>query len=409
MISPNISKHLGGWVTGLDKIRALRGFIIKNFIIVLLAVAATEFITTILLNKVFLPMVSPILFDGKGIVEYDIKTVFIYILYLLFRGLMLFLTRYVPLGIGGYDEKIIRSVELFRGNVLVENYASLRFGTKVFIIGMIIVMLILFVAPVFFGGVIYTGRVIARFSKLEREEAERKNLYEKKRNLMISDIAHDLRTPITSIYGYSRAILDGKANIEKKDEYLDLICRKSKKVDELINLLFDYVKIDSEGFVLHKENGDVAEMARQSAALLYQDIMDAKMDLRVEIPEDAAVPAQVDKVQFSRVITNLISNAIKHNPEGTEIGIVLTENLLSNSLYIADNGPLIEDDIAENIFEPFKTGDSSRTSGGGTGLGLSIARKVTEMHGFKLTLMQGKELPSDIKVMGFTKCFVIRL
>ncbi len=409
MTSQITLRHFGGLDTDLDKIRALKGFIIKNFIIILLIVAVTESLMILLLNNLLLPRVSQFLFDGKGIVEYDVRTVFVYFLYLLFRGAVLFISRYIPLGIGGLDDKLINSVSLFKGNILVDNYESIGFWTKVFLLGMIIVMLIFLIAPVFIGGVVYTGRVIARFSKLEKEENERKDQYEKKRNLMLSDIAHDLRTPITTIYGYSQAILDGKAGEDKRDEYLNLICMKSKKVDELINLLFDYVKIDSEGFVLHKEKTDIAELARQAGALMYQDIIDTGMELFVQIPEDAVLEAAADKVQLSRVITNLISNAVKHNPKGTRIGLFLADNVFSWSLYVADDGAEIEPAMAENLFEPFKTGDSSRTSGGGTGLGLSIARKITEMHGFKLSLLQGKELPSDVKSDGFTKCFEIRI
>ncbi len=371
--------------------------------------AVTEAVIILLLNNLFLPMISPILFDGKGIVEYDLRTVFVYILYLLFRGLVFVVSRFIPIGLGGYDDKLINSIELFKGNVLAENYDHISFWTKFFLVGMILAMLLLLVAPVFFGGVVYTGRVIARFSKLEKEENERKEQYEKKRNLMLSDIAHDLRTPITTIYGYSQAILDKKVGEEKTEEYLNLICMKSKKVDELINLLFDYVKIDSEGFTLHKEKTDIAEMARQAGALMYQDIIDAGMELFVQIPEDAVLEVRSDKVQFSRVITNLLSNAVKHNPRGTRIGLFLLDNVFSWSIYVADDGKAIEPEIADNLFEPFKTGDSSRTSGGGTGLGLSIARKITEMHGFKLMLLQGRELPSDIKTSGFTKCFEIRI
>ena len=190
----------------------------------------------LILNNLFLPRVSQFLFDGKGIAEYDVRTVFVYLIYLLFRGAVLFISRYIPLGIGGLDDKLISSVSLFKGNILVENYESIGFWTKVFLLGMIIVVLIFLIAPVFIGGVVYTGRVIARFSKLEKEENERKDQYEKKRNLMLSDIAHDLRTPITTIYGYSQAILDGKAGEDKRDEYLNLICLKSKKVDELITI-----------------------------------------------------------------------------------------------------------------------------------------------------------------------------
>ncbi len=390
----------------MDKIKTLRGFIIRNFIIILLIVVAAEMVTVLILNRLIFPLFSPLLFGRGGIRSYDVTTVLVFFLYLLVRAVLFIVSRFIPIGINHFDDKLIASITLFKGNVLAEQYDSNSIWIKLFLIALIIAVIMLIVFPPLMAGAIFTGRVVSKFSLLEKEEAKRKALYEQKRNLMISDIAHDLRTPITTIYGYSQAILDEKADPDKVRDYLNLISMKSKKVDELINLLFDYVKLDSEGFTLHKERTDLSELARQAGALLYQDVTDAGMELAALIPEEE-IPVDADKVQLSRVINNLISNAIKHNPAGTKIGLIILGDEKKWSLYVADSGEPIDEKAAENLFEPFVTGDESRTSKGGTGLGLSIAHKIAILHGFDLKLLQGWSVPADVRLEGFTKCFEI--
>ena len=390
----------------MDRIKKLRGFIIRNFIIILTLAAVTEVVNVFVLNKLIFPLFSPILFGNKSAADYDVLSLLVFCLFLIFRGVLLVLSFFVPISIANLDDRLIDKITVFQNNILANRYETLGISARIFLILLIIAVIVLLILPILIAGSIFTGRVIARFSELEKEEQEKKNLYEKKRNLMISDIAHDLRTPITTIYGYSQAILDEKADPDKVRDYLELISMKSQKVDELINLLFDYVKIDSEGFTLHKEIIDLSELARQAGALLYQDIEDAGMELVAEIPEEE-IRIEADKIQLSRVINNLISNAIKHNPAGTKIGLFLMGDEGRWSLYVADSGDEIDKKLADDLFEPFAIGDESRTSKGGSGLGLSIAHKIARLHGFDLKLLQGWSVPSDIRTEGFTKCFEI--
>ena len=391
----------------MDKIRALRAYIIKNFIIILFAVAAAEISIVLLFNNLIFPALVPYISDELNLRDCNIRTVLVFLFYGLVRLGVWLISRYIPLGYKNYDEKLIEKMELFQGNKLVEGYESITPFIRFLLIFSIILVIILLILPILIAGSAFTARVVGKFSKLEEEEREKKNLYEQKRNLMLSDIAHDLRTPITTIYGYSQAVLDHKVSDEKRDETLRLICMKSKKVDELINLLFDYVKMDSDGFVLHKEKTDLAELVRQVGALLFQDVCDGGMELDADIPEEM-IEIEADRVQFSRVVTNLLSNAIKHNRPGTVIGLILTGGKDEWRLYVADTGEAIDEKTAEDIFEPFITGDESRKSGSGSGLGLSIARKITALHGYDLCLLQGSDLPIEIKQRGFTKAFRIK-
>lgn len=251
--------------------------------------------------------------------------------------------------------------------------------------------LISFVIPIVLTAIWFSRIVAEEVEKNERQEEALREQYERARNLMLSDIAHDLRTPITTIGGYAKALNDGLVTSdEKRTEYLDAIQNKAERMGDLITLLFDYVRLDSENFALKLEKTDIAELLRKNAAFLYADIEEKNMEFEIEIPEEK-VELEVDRLQFSRVVTNLINNALKHNEAKTTISLVVQQSKECIKIIVKDNGSMIAPHIAEHIFEPFVVADASRESKGGSGLGLSIAKKIVEMHGWTIELIQNFE------------------
>ncbi len=254
-----------------------------------------------------------------------------------------------------------------------------------------IITLVLFVIPIVMTAVWFSRIVAEEVEKNEKQEEEIRAQYERARNLMLSDIAHDLRTPITTISGYAKALNDGLVTSdEKRMEYLEVIQNKAERMSDLITLLFDYVRLDSDNFSLHIEKTNVSELLRENAAFFYADLEEKKMEFEIEIPEEI-VELNVDRLQFSRVIGNLINNALKHNEAGTTISIKLKIEKNNIQIIVKDNGKMISPLIAEHIFEPFVVEDASRESKGGSGLGLSIAKKIVEMHGWTIELLQDFE------------------
>ena len=144
---------------------------------------------------------------------------------------------------------------------------------------------------------------------------------------MLSDITHDIKTPITTICSYAKALTDGVVTLDenKQQEYLHAIYAKSMRMSELITTLFEYVKMDSEGFALHKEKADLGELLRENIALLYTDFEEKGMELEIDIPE-MAFPMELDKNQMSRSISNILTNALKYNTKGTKVLIRLDED-----------------------------------------------------------------------------------
>lgn len=276
-----------------------------------------------------------------------------------------------------------------------------RFGMDQFPVAKFLVTLFLFTVPIVGSAVWFAKIVVEEVQHIEAQEEELRLKYERARNLMLSDIAHDLRTPITTIAGYSKALNDGLiTSDEKRKEYLDAIENKAERMSDLITLLFEYVRLDSDNFSLKKTKVDITELLRENAALLYADTEERGMEFLIEIPEEP-YEIELDKLQFSRVITNLINNALKHNEPGTEITLIMEKKEKEIQISVSDNGTMIPPMIADHIFEPFVVADSSRESKGGSGLGLSIAKKIVEMHGWTLALEQYYE--------EYKKSFVIKI
>ena len=266
-----------------------------------------------------------------------------------------------------------RLKEMFEGNV----------SLAVFIAGIVIMVI-----PIVVASLMFSKALVDEVHRMENHKEELRQAYEKKRNLMLSDIAHDLRTPITTIAGYSKALNDEMIiSEEKKKEYLQAIENKSVRMNDLINLLFEYVRLDSAGYGLRRDEIDLPELLRTIAASLYSDVEEKGMEFAIQIPEEVHM-VNLDRVQFSRVIVNLINNAIKHNEAGTVISLEMKLEKDKMKIAVSDNGGCIPTFLAEHIFEPFAMGDASRSTQSGSGLGLSIAKKIVEMHGWTLELKQ---------------------
>lgn len=268
-------------------------------------------------------------------------------------------------------------------------------GTAVLAVFIILTMLLPYLA----AALVFSHMVEVHIRELEEQDQKQREEYSKRRNLLLSDVAHDLKTPMTTVAGYAKALLEeGDA---PREEYLTAVYQKSMQMSGLLNLLFEYVKLDSEGYRLQKTRENIWELLRESIAGLYMDFEEKEMDILPEIPEGECF-LQVDRLQFSRVIANLLNNAIRHNPNGTRVSVEAEAGDGAAVIRVRDNGAKIPEGTARYIFDPFVSGDESRRSKGGSGLGLSIAHKVIAMHGGSLSLEQEPEGP-------WTKSFVIRL
>lgn len=213
-------------------------------------------------------------------------------------------------------------------------------------------------------------------------EAESKRQVQEQ-NLLYSCIAHDLKTPMTSVLGFASALKDGKIQPDEQEEILDIIYRKSRHMNDLIETLSAYARLGTESYVLEPRPVDLCILVRDLVAMHYSEFEDRHMELQIEIPDESIV-CQLDEKEFRRAVNNLIVNAYKHNPEGTGVLIKVQEEKGKAMVTVADQGEKIPQELAQSMFKPFVCGDISRASGNGSGLGLAIARSIVRTHGGEL-------------------------
>ncbi|MBO4336726.1 MAG: HAMP domain-containing histidine kinase [Lachnospiraceae bacterium] len=231
------------------------------------------------------------------------------------------------------------------------------------------------------------GELFANYEQMRlrlKESAEERLENERKHRELVSNISHDLKTPITSIRGYVEGIMDGVADTpEKMDKYIRTIYNKSKELSRLINELTLYSNIDQNMIPYNFRRISVDKFFRDCTDDLCVELESEGFNLSYfsEVSKDCEVVA--DSEQIRRVISNIISNSIKYRRGiGDRISIRLLDHGSSVIIEIEDNGRGISAEDLPHIFERFYRSDTSRSSvTGGSGIGLSIVKKVIEDHG----------------------------
>ena len=217
-----------------------------------------------------------------------------------------------------------------------------------------------------------------------KESAEEKLEREKQNRELITNITHDLKTPITSIKGYVEGLIDGVANTpEKRERYLRTIYSKANDMNTLINELTLYSQIDNDKIPYNFHKINVADYFGDCVEEIGMDMESRNITLNYYnmVSPDTTIVA--DPEQLKKVINNIVGNSVKYmdKTEG-RIDIRILDEQDSVRVEIEDNGKGIAPKDLPNIFDRFYRTDESRNSAqGGSGIGLSIVRKVIEDHG----------------------------
>ena len=231
------------------------------------------------------------------------------------------------------------------------------------------------------------GELCTSFEEMRqrlKDNAEEKINSEKENKMLISNIAHDLKTPITALKGYAEGIMDGVADTpEKMDRYIRTIYNKANDMDRLINELTTYSGIDNNRIPYNFHRINVADYFGDCVEEVGLDLEQRGIKLNYSnlVSPDTAVIA--DPEQMKKVINNIISNSVKYmdKPNG-HIDIRILDEVDAIRVEIEDNGKGIAQKDLQKIFERFYRTDASRNSAqGGSGIGLSIVKKIIEDHG----------------------------
>jgi Signal transduction histidine kinase len=222
--------------------------------------------------------------------------------------------------------------------------------------------------------------------KLKQSEQERRAADNEMRTV-ISNISHDLRTPVTAVKGYAQGIMDGIASSpEKLDKYVQTIYNKASDMEKLVDELSLFSRIDTNKIVYQFDKVDIEDWLRAYAENIRLDLESHNIDLSFTSSLAGPVTVIADTEHIKRVLDNIITNSVKYIDKSRGIiDIRIRDAEETVQLEVEDNGCGIPRQDLPFIFDRFYRTDSSRNSQrGGSGIGLSIVKKIMEDHGGKV-------------------------
>ena len=221
---------------------------------------------------------------------------------------------------------------------------------------------------------------VNRLLALRMEDRAEGRAREKELRRQISNVSHDLRTPLTSILGYLQLLEDDTLSPEDRKTYLGVVGSRAQALQRLITSFYDLSRLEGGEFPLEKERVDLRGVLAELLASFYQDFTDAGFDMRVDLDEH--VPAVcADPGGALRVMTNLLRNALDHGQSPMTIRLYAEgERVVS---HFTNAAPYLTPEDARHVFDRFFTSDKMRT-GRNTGLGLAIVKTLAEQMGVEV-------------------------
>ncbi|TKC15769.1 two-component system histidine kinase PnpS [Robertmurraya kyonggiensis] len=210
---------------------------------------------------------------------------------------------------------------------------------------------------------------------------------EQVRKDFVANVSHELKTPITSIKGFTETLLDGaKENKETLENFLHIILEESNRIQSLILDLLELSKIEQQGYTLSIQSINLVRLFEEMLPILTPKAEDKNIQVLMEGSVEA-IEIEGDAYRLKQIFINLISNAISYTLNGGEVSISIVENAKTVSVSIKDTGIGIEQEEIPRIFERFYRVDKARSrNSGGTGLGLAIVKHLVEAHKGKITV-----------------------
>lgn len=214
-----------------------------------------------------------------------------------------------------------------------------------------------------------------------KEIMERERVAEHTKNDLVSSVAHDIRTPLTSILGYLGWIRERKDLDEAtRDKYIEIVYEKAKRLEQLTNELFGFVKLEHNELKIHVTRLDLIQLMEQMLDEMTPSFV--KYDIKTSFSHDQqAMWIEGDGELLARLFGNLLNNAVKYGKEGKQIVVKMEQTSDWVVTKVINFGHVIPKEELDSIFQKFYRAEQSRSRNtGGTGLGLAIVQQIGELH-----------------------------
>ena len=225
---------------------------------------------------------------------------------------------------------------------------------------------------------------------LEKRERDAREAEQRKNDLVVY-LAHDIRTPLTSVIGYLELLKETPdLPIEQRAKYLSITLDKAYRLEQLINEFFEITRFNLQSIPLNRENIHLSYMLLQMAEEFYPILTPGGKSVRLDVPEDLSLYGDPDKL--ARVFNNILKNAAAYSYPDTVIEIRARQERNAVRITFTNQGPQIPEAQLNAIFEKFYRLDSARSSStGGAGLGLAIAKEIVTAHKGTISASSGPE------------------
>ncbi len=252
----------------------------------------------------------------------------------------------------------------------------------------------------------YQTHIYSKQQKTIIKSVREANQAIKQKQDFISNVSHDIRTPMDSIIGFTELAKKNIDNPEKLSDSLEKISRASAHLLRLINEVLDISKIDSGKSVVEEDVCSIHQIIDNACQIMQHEIENKKLKLELDysmLDEDVL---SCDSIRLNQILLNLLSNAVKYSYEGGKITVSVIqlssddESQVINEFHVKDEGCGMTPEFMEHVFEPFARDKTSSVSAEGTGLGLTIAKSLTEIMGGSLEVVselgKGSEFTATI-------------
>jgi signal transduction histidine kinase len=224
-------------------------------------------------------------------------------------------------------------------------------------------------------------KALARNREELVSRAESLEVAERHRSELISMVSHEVRTPLASILGFTRLLLERELADHDRRRYLKIIDAEATRLASLVSDFLDARLIEEGKFALRRELFDIRALVLEQAELVLAHDESHELDLRIR---DTPLFVQADRSRLTQVVSNVLSNAVKYSPAGGTITVGATESSGAARIWVDDEGTGIAPEYREQIFEPFYRGGAAAKGIPGTGLGLAVSRRIVEAHGGRI-------------------------